>query len=209
MKHKIMRNLFIGLIPVFASCANANAQAVEERLRTFLKDVQSMETKFEQTLFDEKSRRLEDSSGRFYLQRPDRFRWSYTKPYPQEIVADGNRIWIFDSELDQVTVRSMEGALGNTPALLLSSDAPLEDSFTIVTAESLNGLDWVELLPKSVDSSFNTIRLGFNAQALEVMELMDNFGQTTQLRFFATVRNPELPADVFLFEPPEGVDIIE
>ncbi len=204
-----MRKPFLALALMLVIAVETSAQGVEPRLRAFLEEVRSMEAAFEQTLYDENFQRVEDSSGHFYLQRPGKFRWDYKEPYSQEIVGDGKKVWIFDPELDQVTVRNIDVALGNTPALLLSSDIPLEDNFLLSETGSRNGLDWIELKPKSTDGAFTAIRFGFESRALKMIELMDNFGQTTFLSFFSTVRNPDLSPDLFRFEPPEGVDVIE
>ena len=179
-----------------------------ESLRAFMAEVQTLQANFDQTLYDEDAKPLEESKGRFYLQRPDRFRWSYSVPYLQEIVADGRRVWIYDSELAQVTVKTLGNTLGNTPALLLSSDAPIEDSFFLRELGEQAGLVWLELTPRSAETSFSIVRLGFTGSELNAMELVDGFGQRTHLRFTDTVRNRELAPDLFRFTLPTGVDVI-
>ncbi len=192
----------------FLCLAEAAGAGAVERLNAFLANVQSLEASFDQSLYDEDSKLLEESGGQLYLQRPDRFRWSYAEPYVQEIVADGSRLWIYDSELSQVTVRPLDNALGNTPALLLSSDAPLEENFVVREAGLRAGLAWVELTPRSADGSFSSVMLGFAGPDLKTMELVDNFGQKTQLDFSGTRRNPELNPALFRFTLPTGVDVI-
>jgi outer membrane lipoprotein carrier protein len=187
----------------------AGVRADGVTLRTFLAEVKTLETAFEQVVQDEKGRRLEDSFGRFYLARPGRFRWSYTIPYVQEIVSDGEKVWIYDSELAQVTVRSAREALANAPGLLLSSDQPLDREFAIKDLGARDGLDWVGLTPKATEALFGEIRVGFRGRELAAMELVDGFGQRTTLRFKGTVRNPRIDATVFRFVPPPGVDVIE
>ncbi len=177
-------------------------------LHAFLDNVHSMQAHFEQTLYDENNKRIEDSSGTFYLERPGKFRWSYDKPYPQEIVGDGSRVWIYDSELSQVTVKSFDAALGNTPALLLSTDQPLEKSFVLRELPPQGGLTWTEVRPRDPQSSFTVVRLGFRDGDLAMMDLVDNFGQSTQLKFTNVRRNPTIDPKVFQFTPPPGVDVI-
>ena len=197
------------VVCLFILClAEAAGAGAVERLNAFLADVQSLEASFDQSLYDEDSKLLEESGGQLYLQRPDRFRWSYSEPYVQEIVADGSRLWIYDSELSQVTVRPLDNALGNTPALLLSSNAPLQENFVVREAGLRAGLDWVELTPRSPEGSFSSVLLGFAGPDLKTMELLDSFGQKTQLDFSSTRRNPELDPALFRFTLPTGVDVI-
>ena len=191
--------LILASVPVAADAA---------RLRAFLSEVKSFEAAFEQTVQDEKGRTVESSFGRFYLSRPGRFRWSYTVPYVQEIVSDGNEVWIYDSELAQVTVKSAREALANAPGLLLSSDRPLESEFAVADVGRKADLEWVELTPRSSDAPFRKVRMGFRGRDLAEMELADSFGQLTRLRFKGVIRNPHLDPAVFQFVPPEGVDVV-
>jgi len=203
-----MRNpLIASLLMLIAHSGTAQAAATDQ-LRGFLGRVQSLEAHFEQTLYDEKGKPLETSRGRFYLQRPGRFRWNYSEPYIQEIVADGKQVWIYDNELAQVTVRRLDDALGSTPALLLSSDEPVEKNFTLRDMGVRDGLDWVELIPTVAEASFTAVRLGFSGQELERMDLVDGFGQTTELHFSGAVHNPRLDPALFRFSVPTGVDVI-
>lgn len=180
----------------------------KERVNRFLAEVKSMEAEFTQTVLDERSRPIDNSAGRFYLQRPDRFRWSYTEPYAQEIIADGRVVLIYDSELEQVTVKRMEGALDNTPAMLLSSDRPAEENFLVEDGGVAEGLEWVILKPRSKESSFTSLRLGFAGDDLARMELVDTLGQSTHLGFSKQQTNVELDPELFRFIPPEGTDVI-
>jgi len=203
----MIRTLLVAAVLTATPTGSASASAGDD-LRAFLADVESLEASFAQTLYDETHEPLESSGGRFYLQRPDRFRWSYSRPYPQEIVADGKRLWVYDSELAQVTVKPLDEALGNTPSLLLSSDEPLENSFALREAGWEEGLDWVELTPKSAESNFSYVRLGFDGSMLKTMELKDSFGQTTRLQFSDAVINPRLDPALFRFTLPTGADVI-
>lgn len=186
----------------------ATADTGSERLRAFLSDLRSLQGDFQQVLFDEDRTRLEEARGVFWLQRPGRFRWHYQEPYPQLIVADGKNVWVYDRELKQVTVKPLADALGSTPAFLLSSDHPLEESFTIEDLGSRDGLTWVELKPRSTEVHFSSIQLGFRGEELRRMELIDSFGQLTKLRFQDTRENVSLDPALFVFTPPDGVDVI-
>ncbi len=188
--------------------ASAQAGAARERLDAFMSDIVSLDARFTQTLFDENLTKIEDSAGRFTLSRPGKFRWDYSQPYPQEIVGDGKNVWFYDSELLQVTVKSLDEAVGGSPAALLSQSASLEDGFRIREIGSQGGLEWVELAPISEDVSFTTMRLGFGKSTLQMMEMVDNFGQVTQLKFSGVKINPRLDEKLFRFEPPPGADVV-
>lgn len=187
-----------------------HAATATDRLHDFFKNVQSLRADFTQTVSDTRMKTLQDAKGTFVMQRPNKFRWNYVKPYEQVIVADGAKLWLYDKDLEQVTVKSLDSGLGNTPALLLSGSRPLEETFHVSeVAGSNDGLQWIELSPKDADSSFTRVRLAFGAQSLEVMELTDSFGQVTRLRFSEVQLNKKFPADEFKFTPPKGVDVIE
>ena len=187
---------------------SAGAAADVARLKTFLSEMKSLEAAFEQTVEDEKGRNLESSFGRFYLSRPGRFRWSYTVPYVQEIVSDGEEVWIYDSELAQVTVKSAREALANAPGLLLSTNRPLEAEFVLTDLGRKGDVEWVELTPKSTDAPFRKVRIGLRGRDLAEMELADGFGQLTHLRFKGAIKNPKLSPELFRFQPPDGVDVM-
>lgn len=197
------------LIFVFISALAAPVLALDgpARLSAFLDQVHSLRADFQQSVYDEDARPLDDSSGKVYIARPGRFRWDYTEPYPQEIVGDGEQVWIYDSELEQVTVRPLGDALGDTPVMLLSSDEPVEHSFEVRAVEGPDGYDWAELTPLAEQVSFKRIRLGFDGEILRIMELDDAFGQLTRLRFARVERNPDLDPALFRFTPPEGADV--
>jgi len=204
-----VRRLAATALVVLATGASpAPAADAEARVQTFLEGLDTLSSPFEQTLFDERMRRLEDSRGVMYLKRPDRFRWEYRDPFPQEIVGDGERVWIYDEELAQVTVKAMDAAIGDTPAALLSSTRPVAESFEVRDLGEYDALAWVGLKPRSAEATFADIRLGFDGEELRVMELVDNFGQTTVLRLTGVERNPSLDPDLFSFTPPPGADVV-
>ena len=203
-----MIRTLVGLVLIMTSVPGATAESGSQRLHAFFNDIHSFQADFEQTLFDENLSALEDSRGRMYLERPGKFRWDYSAPYPQEIVSDGEKVWIYDSELAQVTVKALGDTLGDTPALLLTSQRPLDESFDIRDIDADDRLAWVELMPKSPDATFSSVRLGFDEDKLRVMALVDSFGQTTRLTFDEIVKNPNLNREIFTFSAPDGVDVI-
>jgi outer membrane lipoprotein carrier protein len=190
-------------------CAPAAAQATAlERFQAFLHGTQSARATFEQKVYDRERRLVQASSGSFSFLRPGRFRWRYERPYEQLIVGDGERVWIHDPDLNQVTVRAMAKALGSTPAALLAGSADVERAFEFAEGGSAGGLEWLEAKPRGEDSGFDRIRLGLSAAGVQAMELTDHFGQTTVLRFSALERNAPLAPSEFRFVPPKGADVL-
>ncbi|MBI5936824.1 MAG: outer membrane lipoprotein chaperone LolA [Betaproteobacteria bacterium] len=199
-----MRNLFLGLsLALLALPAQA-----ENRLQAFVGQTKALSAQFSQTVYDRNGRKTQEASGTFQLQRPGKFRWAYQKPYEQLIVGDGKRVWIYDADLAQVTVRPFDRAVGESPAALLAGNNEIEKFFRLKETGRFDNLDWVEATPKSQEGSFERVRIGFKGDDLDTMELKDRFGQTTLLRFSKLQRNPALPAELFRFAPPKGVDVI-
>lgn len=184
------------------------AGTASERLDKFFTNVQAMQADFHQTLLDDKGNTVKEASGTLVMDRPGKFRWDYRAPYQQLIVADGKKIWIYDGDLEQVTVKPMDATLGDTPALLLSGTEPLDKNFIVTDFGSSDGVDWVELVPKVQDSSFERVRLGFDQNNLRHMVLIDNFGQTTELDFTNLQDDISPDPKLFAFTPPPGVDVI-
>ena len=194
------------LVPSLSPAVTASAPVAKaERLFAALG---SFQADFEQEVIDTDGRRLQQSSGRVAIQRPGRFRWDYEKPYRQLIVADGKQMWIYDEDLEQVTVSALDASLEQTPALLLSRHVNLEDNFSIRELPDSQGLQWLSMLPKDSTATYSEIRLGLHAETLRAMELVDGFGQVTHLRFSAIRLNRSMPASLFHFSPPPGTDII-
>lgn len=187
--------------------ALAWAGAVEQ-LRHYLDNTRTLKADFYQTVSGKAGRKSQQSSGTLAISRPGKLRWDIQKPYPQLMVGDGDKFWIYDPELKQVTVKKMGQAIGSTPAALLSGSNDLERNFTLKESGEADGLAWVEALPKSSDSGFEKVRLGFAGSDLRAMELFDNFGQTTLVRFSRIERNPALAATLFKFAPPAGADVV-
>jgi len=190
-----------------------------EQLDKLLKEVNTIAVVFKQTLSDEKGKVLETSAGIGYLERPGRFRWEYSEPYRQIIVADGDKVWFYDHDLSQVIVKPWDAfAIDTTPAALLTMTQPLEQIFYVgdLDIEETQDIDetqnadwqWVELTPKSLDATFAVIKIGFGDKGFEVMEVIDSFGQLTRLVFSKLNTNIELKSELFSFTPPEGVDVV-
>jgi len=177
-------------------------------LRAFLSDVQTLEAAFRQTLVEPETGREQVSEGRLYLKRPKQFRWDYRDPAPQLVVADGTDLWLYDPDLEQVTVRSLDDGLSSTPAVLLSGEGRLEDTFEVGAAYPEGGVDWVSLKPVDPDSDFDAVSVGFAAGELAAMDITDTLGQTTRIRFSEVRRNVPLDPALFIFEPPPGADVL-
>jgi outer membrane lipoprotein carrier protein len=199
-----MRFLLLSLIFVAAS---VHAAALD-RFRTFVRNTQSARADFEQKVHDRNGKVVQESKGSFVFQRPGLFRWVYAKPVDQVIVGDGQRVWIHDRDLNQVTVRKLSNALGSTPAALLAGSADIEKAFELSDAGTRDGLEWLEARPREREAGFERVRMGFDAEGLRAMELVDHFGQTTRLRFLNLKRNPKVDKSEFRFEPPKGTDVL-
>ena len=179
-----------------------------ELLKSFLQQTTSGRAQFAQIVVDKNLKQLQQATGTMEFARPGRFRWEYDKPYEQLIVGDGTKLWVYDKDLNQVTVKKLGTALGSSPAALLAGSNEIEKIYDLVNLGSQEGLDWLEAVPKSKENAFERIRLGFGHSGLEAMELHDQFGQTTVIKFAAIERNPKLPPDLFRFVPPKGADVI-
>lgn len=201
------KKLFIGL-SVFMCATVAHAGGID-RLKEFIAATHSAQANFTQVVLDQNGKRIQSASGIMQFQRPGKFRWTYRKPYEQIIVGDGERFWLYDVDLNQVTVKKLDAALGSSPAALLSGSNEIERGFTLKESGSQDGLDWLQATAKTQDSSFEKILMAFNAQAeLVIMELNDAFGHKTVLRFSAMQRNPRFSAQQFQFTPPKGADVL-
>ena len=186
----------------------ASASGLDE-LHAFLAGTHSATAAFRQTVTRRDGRSAQQSSGTFAFERPGRFRWVYEKPYAQVIVGDGRRVWVYDQDLNQVMVRNLDAALGQTPAALLAGDNELENNFTLIASGDADGLAWVDATPKSAESTFTKVRIGFRDSAPRAMELVDAFGQTTKLVFDRFERNVPLGGELFRFVPPPGADVVQ
>lgn len=185
----------------------AHADAVDS-LRDFVREVKTGQAKFTQTVTSADGARTKTSSGSFEFQRPNRFRFAYAKPFEQLIVADGQKVWIFDADLNQASSRKLSQALGSTPAALLAGGA-LESEFELKAEPARDGLAWALATPKAKDGPFQSMRVGFRGKELAAVEITDSFGQRSRLVFSEFGANVALPQDRFRFVPPAGADVIE
>jgi len=179
-----------------------------DSLRQFFREVNSFSARFKQIVLDESLKPVQESSGTLWIERPNKFRWDYDKPYKQQIVADGKRLWVYDVGLQQATVRDLTGGLTDTPAMLLAGKGQLEDNFTIQSLDATDKLTWVQLKPRSKDSGYDDIRIGFAQGKLRVIEMVDGFGHTTRVTLESPRENVHIESDRFNFKPPEGVDVV-
>jgi len=200
-----MKGLVFAAALAFAGAAHADAA---DSLRDFVRDVKSGRANFTQTVSSPDGARKKTSQGTFEFVRPNRFRFAYTKPFEQLIVADGQKVWIFDADLNQVSSRKLAQALGSTPAALLAGGS-LEQDFTLKAEPSSGGLDWALATPKTRDGPFQSMKVGFRGKELAAVEIVDSFGQRSLLQFSAFAANPTIAADVFRFVAPAGADVIE
>jgi outer membrane lipoprotein carrier protein len=197
----------IHLLSVLLLSSPAFAGGVDA-LKAFIGDTRTARANFSQTVMDQHERVRQKSEGTLAFSRPGKFRWVYQKPYEQLIVGDGSKLWIYDADLEQVTVRKLGDALGSSPAALLAGSNDIEKHFTLKDAGSSDGLDWLEARPKDKETTFEAVRMGFDGNTLAAMELKDSFGQTTLLKFSDLEKNPALNPAEFRFTPPKGADVI-
>jgi len=199
-------------LSAFAGIALASLTASHagglEQLKAFIEDTRSMQASFEQTVTQQSGRKQQSASGTVSLLRPGKFNWRYQKPYEQLVVGDGQKLWIYDPDLNQVTVKSLGAALGSSPAAILAGSNDMEKNYTLTEQPGRDGIEWILASPKSRDSSFEQVRMGFSDKQLVVMELKDNFGQQTAIHFSKMSKNPKLAADLFSFTPPKGAEVV-
>ena len=180
-----------------------------EKLKIFIAATHSAQANFTQDVLDQNGKRIQRASGIMQFKRPGKFRWTYQQPYEQLIVGDGEKFWLYDLDLNQVTVKKLDAALGSSPAALLSGSNNIEDGFTLSEDGSSDSLEWLQAKPRLQDSGFEKIRMAFDVHAdLAVMELNDNFGHKTVLNFSSFQRNPKLSEKQFQFTPPVGADVL-
>lgn len=190
-----------------AASLPAHADAVDT-LREFAREVKSGRASFTQTVTSPDGAKKKTSSGSFEFARPNRFRFAYSKPFEQLIVSDGAKVWLYDMDLNQVSVRAMSQALAATPAALLAGGA-MDKDFELSALPSRDGLDWVQALPRAKEGSVASLRIGFRGKALAALEILDAFGQRSLLQFGEVAVNARLGDEVFRFVPPKGADVIE
>jgi outer membrane lipoprotein carrier protein len=201
----VMTRCFLVLVWLIGAPAFA---AGTDRLNAFMTDTRSAKGEFSQRIIDRNGKLTQESRGTLEFARPGKFRWSYVKPYNQLIVGDGTKVWIYDPDLNQVSIRKFDAALGATPAALLSGNNDALKAFDLKDEAVRDGLEWVLATPREKGANFERIRIGLSAEGVVAMELTDAFGQQTVLRFHAMERNPRTDPATFRFTPPKGADVI-
>ena len=200
--------LSAGLVACALTASLAARAAPVDTLREFVRDVKSGHAQFTQTVTSPDGAKKKSSSGSFDFARPNRFRFAYAKPFEQSIVADGEKVWIYDRDLNQVSSRRITQALGATPAALLAGGS-LDKDFELSNLPAKDGLEWAEAKPRAKDGAFQSVRVGFKGHDLAALEIIDSFGQQSLLRFDAFTANAPVSAEAFRFTPPAGADVIE
>lgn len=196
------------LVAVLLFPLPAIADTGTERLAEFLRTVTTLQADFTQTVADGDGIVLQEAAGTLVVHRPGRFRWDYTVPAEQVVVADGERVWMYDAELAQVTVRPLDATLASTPAMLLSGDGVLDENMRLAELGEVNGIVWVGVLPGLEDTEFESARIGFRGALPAVIELIDPFGQRTRIEFNQVRVDEPVDESLFRFNPPPGVDVI-
>lgn len=204
---KILKILILSTL--LGSSATYAGESPIAQLKTFLHGSASLSADFKQVSFNKSGQPAQSSYGKFYLSRPGKFRWDYQKPFEQEIVSNGGKVWFYDTDLEQVTVKKLDDSLGSTPALLLTGQVDIEEKFKLEEQGSDDEMNWVKLSPKNEESGFKYILIGLSAGQLGGMELSDNFGQLTRIYFSNIQVNPALDDSLFNFKAPKGADIFE
>jgi len=194
--------ILLVLLPPFAEAAGL------DRLKAFLDGTKSGRAEFVQIVASKSGRKPQNAAGSMMFSRPGKFRWTYDKPYYQLIVGDGERLWVYDRDLNQVSVKKLAAALGSSPAALLAGDNALEKNFDLKEGGTADGIEWVDAQPKNQDAGFQFLRIGFFGDTMRAMELTDNFGQVTTIAFEKFERNPQISASQFRFTPPPGADVL-
>jgi len=200
---------YLFLLVVFLFAPFTQADDGERQLRAFLSDLDSLRAGFEQKLFNESGELLETAEGELYLQRPGKFNWTYQSPYQQQIITDGKTLWIYDQDLEQVTIRNMGESMQASPAAILGGSANIDELYDITELGELEGYDWVRLESRNDDSQYSDVRMGFDGRELGMMILSDNLSQTTRIDFSNVVLNTDIDAAQFEFTPPPDVDVID
>ena len=205
-----MKNKIALLIATTALALSGAAHAAAlDQFKSFVATTKSAKGEFTQQQLRKSAtgKAAPVSSGSFVFARPGKFIWNYQKPYDQLLQADGDQLYIYDKDLNQVTIKKLGNALGSSPAAILFGSNDLEKNFTLSEAGTRDGLEWLNAVPKARDTSFEQISIGLRNGVPEAMELKDNFGQTSVLKFTSFQRNPSLGAQQFSFQIPKGADV--
>jgi len=212
LRPAISHALLSSLAVVAGASAQEPGETVDDAtglaaLEAFLADVRSLTAEFEQELWTADHRLQQTETGTLALERPNRFRWTYREPTELTVVADGKKLWIYDVELEQVTVAPFDDTLATSPAMLLSGDRSVREGFTVARSYEADGLDWIKLVPKAGGTDFTSVLIGFDGTAPKRLELVDGLNHVTRITLENLVVNPELDDATFELEIPEGVDV--
>jgi len=202
-----MKAFFLTTVLLFNSTLSLAGVGLE-RLESFLANLETMQASFVQTLKSPKKEELERSEGQILLTRPNRFRLTYQTPFEQLIIADGIKMWLYDKELEQVTVKPQDDSIGSSPASLLAGTKPLHEEFRVEELGLHEGFEWLNLYPRAPDASFDYIRVAMDGELLRAIEMVDGFGQQTRLYFDQIILNERIDKSRYKFAPPPGVDVI-
>ena len=195
------------LLPLLLVIQTASADGMSN-VKAFYEQTKSVRANFHQIVTDRQGRKIQEVDGEMQLKRPNKFRWDYHKPYEQQIISDGYQVWLYDTDLAQVTVSTLDKSIGSSPAALLAGDASIDKSFRLANAFRKDALEWVSANPKNKESGFEKILMGFKDNKIQQLSLIDSFGHTTKIIFTEVEVNPLLDEANFLFKPPKGVDVV-
>jgi outer membrane lipoprotein carrier protein len=195
------------VLVVSTSIASAKTDTARQRLNDFFTKVSSLKGSFNQQVFSKKGKLIQNSTGLLYLSRPGKFRWVYKTPDPQTIVGDGKNIWIYDEDLEQVTIRPLSRALSSAPIAILTRKQSPDTQFVVKPMKASAGLDWFQLTPRKKSKDFKSIQIGLDKKGMRQMIMLDQLSQKTVIKL-NTQSNVPIPGQTFYFKPPAGVDVI-
>jgi outer membrane lipoprotein carrier protein len=205
---KILITYYLLLITaVFSKGVYADTESNE--LDKFLEGLETLTASFDQTLLNQYGEELEKSFGVVKFRRPGMFHWAYSDPYVQYLISDGVNLWIYDEDLEQVSIRNISTIIEDSPAAILSGDIDINAHYIVLEGEGADDIEWLELTPRDLESQYSLIRMGFRQGQLLSMVLFDNLGQITQIKLLDIKRNTPMELELFQFTPPEGVDVID
>lgn len=207
-KLKLAGFVFVLLSGITQATQSASSDALTN-LNDFFTKITTMQANFVQEVRNEKGKVIQKSKGKVSLHRPGRFRWEYTNPDKHLIIADGGSVWVYDEDLDQVTVKSMKSTLASAPVGLLLNKQPVHKQFQVTPMKSNGRLDWFHLVPHKKDSDFTSMDVGMDQNGIQEMVLQDKFGQETSIHMSGVRLDPKINAQQFRFTPPKGADIIK
>ena len=200
--------MFVRSILLLAALALSLTAQAEDFIADYFAGLETFQASFTQHVVDSTGAEMQNSDGTVWIERPGRFRWDYVTPFRQELVANGKKLWTYDADLEQATVRPVDEALSSTPAMLLSGYRPVSEVMDWKAIGTEGGLQWYELKPKKADASVETVRIAFQVDELSVIEVVDSFGNNTRIRFSDIRKNQPIDAKRFTFTPPPGTDVI-